>query len=171
MSCFYCSFFEGMNIGVACQTYLYVLQKASFLEGSLLPLSTLGKLLEQTDKQNNCEYFVDDIIIDTEIPSFLTLKTLITTTAEDTLKYNIPTTKGKRTYCFWCRSHWLQHWSQCWHWHQRHTFLSAEYLVNQWLDSHKFSQVYNGNLTKSWLDFGDLDLIFKVTAIKKTENS
>ena len=31
----------------------------------------------------------------------------------------------------------------------------------------KFSWTYNWNITKNWLDFGDLDLIFKVTAVEK----
>ena len=26
---------------------------------------------------------------------------------------------------------------------------------------------YNGDITKNWLDFGDLDLIVKVTAVEK----
>ena len=35
----------------------------------------------------------------------------------------------------------------------------------------KFSWTYNWNMTKNWLDFCDIDLIFKVTAVKETENS
>ena len=31
----------------------------------------------------------------------------------------------------------------------------------------KFSLIYNWDITKNWLDFGDLDLIFKVTAVEK----
>ena len=31
----------------------------------------------------------------------------------------------------------------------------------------KFSWLYNLDVTKNWLDFGDLDLIFKVTAVEK----
>ena len=31
----------------------------------------------------------------------------------------------------------------------------------------KFSWIYNWDLTKNWLDFGDLDLIFKITAVEK----
>ena len=38
------------------------------------------------------------------------------------------------------------------------TFLSAQYLVNQWLNSY---QIFMD------IDFGDLDLIFKVTAVEK----
>ena len=34
---------------------------------------------------------------------------------------------GVHNYPFWCGSHW----------HQCHTFLSAQYLVNQWLDSYQ----------------------------------
>ena len=31
----------------------------------------------------------------------------------------------------------------------------------------KFLWIYNWDITKNWLDFGDLDLIFKVTAVEK----
>ena len=31
----------------------------------------------------------------------------------------------------------------------------------------KFAWKYNWGITKKWLDFGDLDLIFKVTALEK----
>ena len=30
----------------------------------------------------------------------------------------------------------------------------------------KFSRIYNWDITNNWLDFSDLDLIFKVTAVK-----
>ena len=33
----------------------------------------------------------------------------------------------------------------------------------------KFSWVYNWDITKTWLDFGDIDLIFKVSVIEKLE--
>ena len=54
-----------------------------------------------------------------------------------------------------------------WRHHQHDTFLSAQYLVYQWLDSFKFSWIYNWDITKNWIDFGELDLIFKVTAVEK----
>ena len=50
---------------------------------------------------------------------------------------------------------------------RRHTFLPAQYFVTQWLDFTKFSWLCNWDITKNWLDFGDLDLIFKVTAVEK----
>ena len=31
----------------------------------------------------------------------------------------------------------------------------------------KFSFIYYWDITKNWLDFGDLDLIFKVTEVEK----
>ena len=71
----------------------------------------------------------------------------------------VPSPKGKGTYCFWCGSHWH------WYWHD--TFLSAQYLVNQRLDSHQFSRTYNWDIAKNLLDFGYLDLIFKITAAEK----
>ena len=47
-----------------------------------------------------------------------------------------------------------------------HIFLPA-YLRNQrWIHT-KFSWIYNWDITKNLLDFGDLDLIFKVTAVGK----
>ena len=39
--------------------------------------------------------------------------------------------------------------------------------MNQLLDSYKFSWIYYWDITKNCLDFGDLDLIFKVTAVEK----
>ena len=50
----------------------------------------------------------------------------------------------RRTYCFWCGSSWCWHWHQ--RWHRRHTFLSAQYLVNQWLDFYQiFMNIYFGH--------------------------
>ena len=57
-------------------------------------------------------------------------------------------------------------------------FLSAQYLVNQWLDSYqifmdihlrhsKKKQQQKNKQKKNWLDFGDPDLIFKVIAVEK----
>ena len=40
-----------------------------------------------------------------------------------------PTVSG--TYWFWCRSNWRRRQQR------HHTFLSAQYLVNQWLDSYQ----------------------------------
>ena len=65
---------------------------------------------------------------------------------------------------FWCRSHWCQHWYRC------DIFLSAQYLVNQWLDYYRCSSMYN-DIMKNRLDFGDLVLIFKTTAVEKLENN
>ena len=62
-----------------------------------------------------------------------------------------------RHYWSWCRSRW----DLC------DTFLSVQYLVNQWLDSTKFSWVYNWDITKNWIDFGDLHIIFKVTVVER----
>ena len=71
--------------------------------------------------------------------------------------------RGWGTYCFWCRSYS--------HWHQRlyrhHTFLSAQYLMNHWLNSYQSFFIYNWDVTKNLLDFGGLDQIFKVTAVEK----
>ena len=63
-----------------------------------------------------------------------------------------PNWRGAGTDCFWCRSR-----------RHPHSFLSALYLLNQWVD---FDQTCTDTLLgggKKWLDFGDLDLIFKVT--------
>ena len=69
----------------------------------------------------------------------------------------VPPPKEKGT-CFWYGSRW------CWH----DTFLSAQYFVNQWLDAHQiFMDIYSWDITKNQLDFDDLDLIFKVTAVEK----
>ena len=65
----------------------------------------------------------------------------------------VPTTEGQvETYRFWCGSR-----------RRRHSVLSALCLLNQWVD---FDQTCTDALLgweKKWLDFGDLDLIFKVT--------
>ena len=43
--------------------------------------------------------------------------------------------------------------------------------MNRWLDAHQiFMDIYSWDITKNQLDFDDLDLIFKVTAVEKTEN-
>ena len=41
--------------------------------------------------------------------------------------------------------------------------------MNQWLSwiLTKFPWIYNLDITKNWSDFGDLDLIFKVTTVEK----
>ena len=39
--------------------------------------------------------------------------------------------------------------------------------MSQWLDSYQIFMVYKWDITKNWLDFDDLDLIFKVTALGK----
>ena len=100
-----------------------------------------------------------------------------------------PLSKGRGTYCFWCRSYWRS----------SDTYLSVQYLVNQWSDSNqicmdtslgqgkdvirfcdhdllfkvrvatrgqiltKFAWIHHWDSAKNWLDFGDLDLILKVT--------
>ena len=48
----------------------------------------------------------------------------------------------------------------CWHWRDR--FMYPLYLLNQW-NVTKLAWIYHWDELKSWLDFGDLDLIFKVT--------
>ena len=61
-------------------------------------------------------------------------------------------------HCFWCRSRWRRRW--------RHTFLSVSYLVSQWFDSYQiWMNIWD---IKNWLDFGNFDLIFKVTAGEKS---
>ena len=45
--------------------------------------------------------------------------------------------------------------------------MSAQYLLNQWLDFYQIFMNTNLDITNNWLDFGDLDLNFKVTAIEK----
>ena len=47
------------------------------------------------------------------------------------------------------------------------TFLSTQYLVTSGWILTKFSWMYHLDITKNWLDFGNLDLIFKVTAVEK----
>ena len=39
--------------------------------------------------------------------------------------------------------------------------------MNQWLDSYQISWLYNWDITETWLDFDDLDLIFEVTVVEK----
>ena len=68
---------------------------------------------------------------------------------------------GRRTYWFWCGSRWW-HWCWCW----QPTYLSAQYLVNQWLDSHQIVTDISLGHNKG-LDFSDLYLIFKVRAVEK----
>ena len=67
---------------------------------------------------------------------------------------------------FWCGSYWHRY--PHWRWQRWcHTFLSAQDLVNQWLESYQIFMIYNWDITKNWLNLGDLDLIFKVTAVEK----
>ena len=40
----------------------------------------------------------------------------------------------------------------------------AYYLVNHWMECYKFANLYKSDRINSLSDFGDLDLIFKVTA-------
>ena len=56
----------------------------------------------------------------------------------------VPPPIGRGTNWFWCGSHWCRCWRWCWHrrWHMHDTFLSAQYLVNQWLD---FYQIFMKN--------------------------
>ena len=49
-----------------------------------------------------------------------------------------------------------------------HTFLSA--WTRSWI-LNKFSLIYNWDKTKNWLNFGDLDLIFKFSAVEKLKIS
>ena len=39
--------------------------------------------------------------------------------------------------------------------------------MNQFLDSYQNFMMYNWDITKKHSDFGDLDLIFEVTAVEK----
>ena len=45
------------------------------------------------------------------------------------------------------------------------------YLVNQWLDFYQIFLDMQLGHNKETLDFGDIDLIYKVTAVEETENS
>ena len=58
--------------------------------------------------------------------------------------------RGVGEYCFWCRSH-----------RRPRSFLSSLYLLNQWVDFDQTCTDIIGRGGKKWLDFGDLDLIFK----------
>ena len=42
--------------------------------------------------------------------------------------------------------------------------LCAQYLMNQQADLTRFAWIWHLDMIKSWIGFGDLDLIFKVTA-------
>ena len=70
-----------------------------------------------------------------------------------------PQPKGRGTYCFWCGSR------RCWRRRPRCS-LSAPYRLkfrtNGWILT-KLAQTHYWEGRKKWLDFGDLDLIFKVT--------
>ena len=68
-------------------------------------------------------------------------------------------------YCFWCGSQW--------HWHDTGMTLFCLHNILWticWILT-KFSWIYmyNWDITNNWLDFGDLNLIFKVTAVEKIE--
>ena len=84
----------------------------------------------------------------------------------------VPLLRGGGHTCFWCGSHWHRRWSQRWHrcLRRRDTFLSAQTFVNQWLEFYQmFMDMILGHSkdAKNWLDFGDFDLLFKVTAVKQ----
>ena len=56
-----------------------------------------------------------------------------------------------------------------WRQRLRDTFLSAQYLVNQSLDSYQiYLDIYFGH-DKILIGVGDIDLIFKVTAVEKVK--
>ena len=55
----------------------------------------------------------------------------------------------------------------CWPQHWRETFLSALCLVNQWLESYQIFLDTKKGHNKELISFGDLNLIFKVTAVEK----
>ena len=81
------------------------------------------------------------------------------TTAHNILTYYITLPKGRGSYCFW--------YGYCWGWCQPHTFLSALYLVNEWLNSYQiFMDIWLG-YNKELIRFGDIDLTVKVTAVEK----
>ena len=60
---------------------------------------------------------------------------------------------GGIIYCFWCRS------IRC-----PHSFFSIHYLLNQLMDLTKLAYIHCLDVGKRLLDFGDLDLIYKVIA-------
>ena len=61
-----------------------------------------------------------------------------------------PQPKERGAYCFWCGSR-----------RRPRCLLSALYLLTQWVDFDQTCTLLGGR--KKWLDFCDLDLIFKVT--------
>ena len=68
-----------------------------------------------------------------------------------------PTPRGGEHIWFWCGSHWHQRDTSCLH----NILWTSGWILN------KFSWILYGDLRKNWVDFGDLDLILKVTAIEK----
>ena len=72
----------------------------------------------------------------------------------------MPPTYERGTYWFWCGFHWPRHW--------RDSFFCPHNILwtSDWTLT-KFSWTYNWDITKNSIDFGDLDLIFKVKAIEK----
>ena len=50
------------------------------------------------------------------------------------------------------------------------TFLCARYLMNYWVELIKFAWIQHWDRMKNSLGFGDLDLIFKVTAMLNRSN-
>ena len=76
-----------------------------------------------------------------------------------------PPLRGMETYCFWCGSRRL------WRWCRYHTFLSAQYLVNQWLVSYQtFMDIlmgHNKELVRFWWPWPN----FQGHSSRKTESS
>ena len=67
---------------------------------------------------------------------------------------------GGGAYCFWCGSR-----------RRRCSFLSALYLLNQWVVLTILTQTHYWDGDKKWLDFGELDLIFKFWPKKACQHS
>ena len=72
----------------------------------------------------------------------------------------MPPTYERGTCWFWCGFHWP--------WRRRDSFFCLHNILwtSDWTLT-KFSWTYNWDITKNSIDFGDLDLIFKVKAIEK----
>ena len=66
-----------------------------------------------------------------------------------------PNPKGRGTYCFWCGSRRRRQ--------RPRRFLSALTSWTNWWILTKLAQAHYWDERKKWLDFGDLDLIFKDT--------
>ena len=76
--------------------------------------------------------------------------------------------KGRGTYCFWCGSHQRMHR----HMHMcRHAVSGVQDIsrTTGWILI-KFAWILHWDRVKNWLGFGDLGIIFKVTAVLNRSN-